>query len=39
VHIKEHYFGSHPRINPLGIVPAGPEVDFTTPHGRDQLFA
>ncbi|ELR25249.1 glutathione Stransferase domain containing protein [Acanthamoeba castellanii str. Neff] len=39
VQIKEHYFGSHPRINPLGIVPAGPEIDFATPHGRDQLFA
>ena len=23
-HIKHHYYGSHPGINPFGIVPAGP---------------
>ena len=34
-HIKSHYFGSHPSINPTGIVPVGPEIDFTEPHGRD----
>ena len=33
-HIKRHYFESHRHINPYGIVPAGPELDFTTPHGR-----
>lgn len=27
-HIKEHYFGSHLNINPTGIVPLGPELDF-----------
>jgi putative glutathione S-transferase len=31
-HIKRHYYGSHPHINPTGIVPLGPEIDFTTPH-------
>jgi putative glutathione S-transferase len=25
---------THPSINPTGIVPLGPDVDFTTPHGR-----
>ena len=33
-HIKRHYFESHLHINPTGIVPDGPELDFTTPHGR-----
>jgi putative glutathione S-transferase len=34
-HIKTHYYGSHKTINPTGIVPTGPEIDFTTPHNRD----
>jgi len=33
-HIKLHYFASHRQINPLGIVPDGPDLDFTAPHGR-----
>ncbi len=33
-HIKLHYYGSHRGINPTGIVPRGPELDFGTPHGR-----
>jgi putative glutathione S-transferase len=33
-HIKRHYFESHLHINPFGIVPEGPELDFETPHGR-----
>jgi putative glutathione S-transferase len=33
-HIKGHYYQSHPTINPTRIVPVGPELDFTTPHGR-----
>jgi putative glutathione S-transferase len=36
-HIKDHYYRSHRTINPAGIVPAGPEIDFTEPHGRDRL--
>lgn len=36
-HIKDHYYSSHPSINPTGIVPAGPKIDFTLPHQRDQL--
>ena len=34
-HIKTHYYGSHHSINPTGIVPSGPEIDFLAPHGRD----
>ncbi|MGD8206944.1 MAG: glutathione S-transferase family protein [Thiohalocapsa sp.] len=33
-HIKLHYYGSHRGINPTGIVPKGPALDFTAPHGR-----
>jgi glutathionyl-hydroquinone reductase len=33
-HIKRHYYGSHRHINPSGIVPLGPELDFSAPHDR-----
>ena len=33
-HIKNHYYGSHRSINPTGIVPLGPELDFDAPHNR-----
>lgn len=33
-HAKHHYYESHPTINPTGIVPVGPDVDFDEPHGR-----
>jgi len=36
-HIKYHYFASHRSINPTGIVPKGPEIDFMRPHGRDSI--
>ena len=38
-HIKHHYYVSHRTINPTGIVPKGPDVDFSEPHGRDTLKA
>jgi len=34
---KEHYYGSHLAINPFGVVPAGPELDFDAPHDRARL--
>jgi len=37
-HIKYHYFASHRSINPTGIVPNGPEIDFMQPHGRKNNF-
>ena len=37
-HIKYHYFASHRSINPTGIVPKGPELDFMQPHGRENIF-
>jgi len=36
--IKRHYYGTHPAINPTGIVPKGPDLSgWTTPHGREVL--
>lgn len=32
--IKQHYYRSHTMLNPSGIVPLGPELDFSAPHGR-----
>lgn len=36
-HIKTHYFGSHRSINPTGIVPKGPVIDFMQAHGRENV--
>ncbi|MGI8553743.1 MAG: glutathione S-transferase family protein [Dehalococcoidia bacterium] len=36
-HIKRHYYGTHPQINPSGIVPKGPAVHWLAPHDRDRL--
>ena len=36
-HIKQHYYQSHRHINPTGIVPAGPVLDYDAPHGRSKL--
>ncbi len=33
-HIKQHYYVSHEWMNPTQIVPAGPSIDFDSPHGR-----
>jgi len=33
-HIKRHYYESHTRINPSGIVPLGPEIDYAAAHDR-----
>src|SRR5690554_137720 len=37
-HIKHHYYGSHGTINPTGIVPVGPELDFMKPHQRGEVL-
>lgn len=37
-HIKKHYCRSHPTINPLRIVPAGPDLSYLEePHGRETM--
>ena len=28
-HIKKHYYGSHKTINPTGIIPVGPDLDWS----------
>ena len=33
-HIKHHYYESHRHINPTGIVPEGPVIDFAEPVTR-----
>lgn len=36
-HIKRHYYGSHPTINPTGVVPKGPSLELEAAHGREGL--
>ena len=36
-HIKENYYSSFESINPTRVVPKGPILDFSTPHGREDL--
>jgi putative glutathione S-transferase len=38
-HIKRHYYGSQRHVNPYGIVPVGPALDFTAPHDRGRFGA
>ena len=33
--IKFSYYKNHPSVDPKGIVPLGPDIDFMEPHGRD----
>src|SRR5581483_314119 len=33
-HIKRHYYMSQRHVNPRGIVPLGPALDFLAPHDR-----
>jgi glutathionyl-hydroquinone reductase len=36
-HIKRHYYGSQRHVNPTGIVPLGPQLDFSAPHDRGRF--
>jgi putative glutathione S-transferase len=36
-HIKRHYYFTHDDINPTRIVPIGPALDLSLPHGRERL--
>jgi putative glutathione S-transferase len=38
-HIKQHYYRSHPFINPSCLVPKGPEINFNESHNRAELFS
>ena len=33
-HIVNHYYRSHPDLNPFGIIPINPVIDWDAPHGR-----
>lgn len=35
MHIKHHYYRSHPTINPSRVVPLGPQIDYSAPHNRE----
>ena len=35
--MKRGYYTAHKRINPSGIVPLGPKLDFLSPHSREKL--
>jgi putative glutathione S-transferase len=35
--IKRHYYGAQRRVNPTGIVPRGPTLDFRAAHGRERF--
>ncbi|HWH13630.1 MAG TPA: glutathione S-transferase family protein [Miltoncostaeaceae bacterium] len=36
-HIRRHYYRTHRTLNPSGIIPRGPELDWDAPHGREAL--
>jgi glutathionyl-hydroquinone reductase len=36
-HIKRHYYETHVEINPTRIVPLGPDLHLSAPHGRARL--
>jgi putative glutathione S-transferase len=36
-HIKRHYYMTHTEINPTRIVPLGPIMNLSAPHGREAL--
>ncbi len=36
-HIKNHYYMSHKTINPTGVVPSGPQLNYNAPHDRDRF--
>jgi putative glutathione S-transferase len=38
-HIKRHYYGSQRKVNPTGIVPLGPALDFSAPHDRGRFLS
>jgi len=35
--IKRHYYGSQRQVNPTGVVPIGPVIDFNAAHDRNRF--
>ena len=38
-HINHHYYASHRTINPSGVVPSGPDIDYMQLHNRARIAA
>ena len=38
-HIRKSYYGGHSPINPYGIIPVGPNIDYNAPHDREKFKA
>ncbi len=38
-HIKRHYFMSHRHLNPSGLAPKGPLLEFNAPHDRGRFVS
>ncbi|MGJ3250791.1 MAG: glutathione S-transferase family protein [Elainellaceae cyanobacterium] len=38
-HVKQLYYAGLPELNPSGIVPIGPDIDYAEPHTRDRQVA
>jgi putative glutathione S-transferase len=36
-HVTEHYYRTHPNVNPSRVVAVGPDLDFEADHDRDRL--
>jgi putative glutathione S-transferase len=36
-HIKEHYYTTHPDVNPKRLIARGPDLHFDAEHDRDEL--
>ena len=36
-HITEHYYTTHPDVNPRRIIAKGPDLDFAADHDRERL--
>jgi len=38
-HIRKSYYGGYSPINPNGIIPVGPNIDYNAPHDREKFKA
>jgi glutathionyl-hydroquinone reductase len=38
-HMRRRYHGSQRKVTPTGIVPLGPELNFSAPHDRDRFVS
>lgn len=36
-HIKKSYYGSHPTLDPYGVIPVGSNTDYSAPHDRERF--